>query len=631
MPILSQLERILDTPLEYPVVYRFNGRIIRFNSNTGTYFWHDTRHSLSNNEIRYVETDRDVFPEADFISTTSSLEYHLNSIATDFLSSSTISSSPIPPPRFPIGSIVRFILPYEACKDFYVSKNITQERPLCRIVGYTERNESIRGLTWINHPCTDNSDYHLDYFIPATSEEIKYFEDQMALMNFCTEAPPIGTVVEYLDPHNLGIIKKRAVVVSHAAGNKILVNFLNKKHLDYNRDYLFNVFRIASNQNGFFVPNERELCKCLDCQSIRTIEYVFGIAQTNGQEAEIFCNGACARNYGYCNCAACGEWVHRENVQSVEITGGGHLCPTCATQYSPCNECSRFISNSDLLSGGVCRSCHSNHSLQIHDYSYKPMALFNKMAWENTRYLGIELEIEVQGSSDEKRMEVAQKIKAWLKSLPVIPEMRLPAVTVKQRSWDKLVYLKHDGSLHNGIEIVFHPITLSSFHKHFCAKDFLEFLKSNNCVISERCGMHVHVSKDKLSTPQLLKGKWLFYKCEQFIRKLSERSDFHYCQFEREPSKDPYNQEFGRRTALNVAGSTKTLEIRVFKSTLDYKKFLTNIQFADVFVDYIQYGAGSNFLKRSTPHQVWIDFVDYAKKQRRYQVMTNYILQNRIV
>ena len=191
--------------------------------------------------------------------------------------------------------------------------------------------------------------------------------------------------------------------------------------------------------------------------------------------------------------------------------------------------------------------------------------------------------------------------------------------------------MKHDASLDNGIEIVTHPFTLQAFHKYFPLKDFLKFLKDNNALVAENCGMHVHVSKEKVSRASLLNGKWFFYKCEPLLKKFSERQIFKYCEFDPyQPRPNPYDQEHGHRAVFNVAASPKTLEIRICRSTLDYTKFLANIQFADCLVSYIQRG-GSAFLRSASTNRIWGDFIDYAKRGRQYNMFTDYVLKNNIV
>jgi hypothetical protein len=228
----------------------------------------------------------------------------------------------------------------------------------------------------------------------------------------------------------------------------------------------------------------------------------------------------------------------------------------------------------------------------------------------------VELEVETEGS----REELAKKTKIYLKQLTEAKK--------SSKRLDRLVYMTGDSSLNNGIEIITHPFTLQSFHKHFPIKDFLQFLRDNGAIVQDNCGMHVHVSKDKVSEKSLVNGKWFFHKCEPLIKKFSERQNFRYCEFDSHlPRRNPYEQDHGHYTVFNVDACPKTLEIRVCRATLDYTKFLANLQFADCVVGYIQRG-GNAFLRTKSCSEIWKDFIEYAKRSRQYQVLTNYLLKN---
>ena len=121
-----------------------------------------------------------------------------------------------------------------------------------------------------------------------------------------------------------------------------------------------------------------------------------------------------------------------------------------------------------------------------------------------------------------------------------------------------------------------------------------------------------------------------FYKCEPLIKKFSERQDYHYCEFDSHaPLRNPHEQDHGHYTVFNVDACPKTLEIRVCQATLDYTKFLANLQFADCVVGYIQRG-GNAFLRTKSCPQIWGDFIEYAKRSKQYQILTNYLLKHAI-
>lgn len=511
------------------------------------------------------------------------------------------------PTPWPIGTILRL---KNNLIDFPLmceQREIRQSYPLAKVMAYSSGGK-ISKLIWIGHVEKVDENFGLKYFQEANPFEIAHYEQAYRKLNTCQTKPNIGVVVQYLGKEK-DLRNKQLLVIGHWRNNEIECEWMNDSGIYDNMAKLpWSTVKICDNQDKSFVPDVTKYCHCQSCGSMREISTTQIIRESF--LIYTFCDTICARNNGYDRCACCALW----SLSSLFLaTSDGGICTIChANRYISCMECERVV-NLTHQNDGTCISCQENRNKIIHDYLYKPTLRFNKMAWENTRYLGVELEVEHKIILKEN---FAKLIKEYLKI----------------NRLDKLVYFKNDGSLSNGIEIVFHPFTLKSFHKNFPMKEFLDkIIMLGGDISSGKCGMHVHVSKEKLTNEQLIKGKWFFYKCAEFLKRYSGRKSFAYCYFEENPNSDPYAQKYGRHTAFNVAGSTNTVELRLFNSTLEYKKFLSNLQFADVFVDYIQHGCGISFLKLSSSHIIWQNFIDYMKKDGKYQVLSNYILQNAIV
>jgi hypothetical protein len=128
----------------------------------------------------------------------------------------------------------------------------------------------------------------------------------------------------------------------------------------------------------------------------------------------------------------------------------------------------------------------------------------------------------------------------------------------------------------------------------------------------------------------LLKAKWFFVKCHKYIAKFSGRENFSYCHFEDKMRRDPYDQPHGKYSAFNVAASMETVEFRVFRGTLNYLKFMANLQFSEATIDFVQH-IGAAFVKTKYPAEVWQEFIDYSKRTNQFKILTDYILQHSIV
>jgi hypothetical protein len=210
---------------------------------------------------------------------------------------------------------------------------------------------------------------------------------------------------------------------------------------------------------------------------------------------------------------------------------------------------------------------NSNSSI-IRNYSYKPTTQFISMPYDSkdVPFFGIELEVEKMDKSETQRHVMASKIenKAW--------------------------YFKNDGSLNNGFEIVSHPLTFS-YIKH-SAKDFESALNelSNNAYNSynaNTCGMHIHISKKAFGTWQLYKFMKFFAENVPFIVAISQRKMDKLVQWANIEDNDDNALMYkakkkegnsARYVAINLQNYS-TIEIRIFRGTLNFQSFMKNIEF----------------------------------------------------
>lgn len=228
-------------------------------------------------------------------------------------------------------------------------------------------------------------------------------------------------------------------------------------------------------------------------------------------------------------------------------------------------------------------------------------------------YLGIELEVE---AGQYKAHDKPVLVMAWLE---------------KHGHSDK-VYIKEDSSLSNGFEIVFHPITLQALHKLFPMKLFLAYLQSIKLTSHKNgtCGLHVHLSRKKLKDSDIYKGKMFFYKCSEYLKKFSARNKFNYCKFDEAMPSSWNDQEFGKYSAFNSCASPSTVELRLFRGTLIYDRFLASIQFSDLFGEYIQKVSMSH-LRTDKNVFIWQSFIDFAKRSNRYSQFIKYVIKKGII
>lgn len=173
-------------------------------------------------------------------------------------------------------------------------------------------------------------------------------------------------------------------------------------------------------------------------------------------------------------------------------------------------------------------------------------------------------------------------------------------------------YYNTDSSLKNGgddgVECITQPFTKRFFYENLSNfEKFFDIAKDNNMIAhdSGRCGIHVHINKEALgNTPEELDeniGKIIYffeyYKAE--LQNFSRRKTYSYTHFASdsydfttknvfakldEAKRDAYSN--GHSRAVNNEHE-KTLEIRLFNSTLNAHTYFAIMEFIYSLIDVI--------------------------------------------
>ena len=312
----------------------------------------------------------------------------------------------------------------------------------------------------------------------------------------------------------------------------------------------------------------------------------------------------------YTECSDCGGRFHE-----YEIYMNGtyeRYCEVCSRDRTRCYDCGDIICTDDACydedeDAYRCESCEASHNRRaIRSYSYKPYPIFFGDMGENsssTLYLGVELEVD---GGDDYAPDVAERINAYA------PE----------------VYMKHDGSLNDGFEIVSHPATLEYHMGHLrwdeIARCCLEGgYKSHQ---TSTCGLHVHVNKlyfgsgvttqdlsvakllltvDRLWDQLVVLSRRRYSQLEQWSRKCELGFESHDTS-ETLVMKADAQKHKGRYYAVNLEND-ETVEFRMFRGTLLIPTFMATLQLVERLC---------NFAKRSTVPEVqaitWDKFKQFS-------------------
>lgn len=282
-------------------------------------------------------------------------------------------------------------------------------------------------------------------------------------------------------------------------------------------------------------------------------------------------------------CSQCGELLWgSENAGTEELP----LCSECReTYYTLCSRCGSLIrlSNAHYIEddddSALCCDCYEHETEGngcVHAYSYKPEP---KFYGDGPRSFGVELEMDQGGKEGYKA-----------KRLLNIGNARQP-----------FIYIKTDGSLDNGLEIVTHPCSLA-FHLHETPwKALLEEAVSLGYRGHQTttAGLHIHVSRAALGhTPAIQEdviGKILFFVEKHWDELLvfSRRTQaqlnrwaarYGYSDHPRKMMSSAKNSNIGRYACVNLLNHD-TIEFRIFRSTLRPDTLLACLELVDAICD----------------------------------------------
>jgi hypothetical protein len=292
----------------------------------------------------------------------------------------------------------------------------------------------------------------------------------------------------------------------------------------------------------------------------------------------VYCDDCIDRHFTQCE--NCGELVRIND--SYRTVYGGRVCDYCyEDNYRYCPDCDNLYHIDDMVwdewsEEYVCNHCYEERENRaIHEYSYKPNPIFyGADRYSDALFMGVELEID-RGGEDNDNAEI---------------------LLDTMNAWDEHIYIKHDGSLNNGFEIVSHPATLNY---HINDMKWLQLMQKALAMDyrshdTETCGLHVHVSRRALGETYderentIAKIIYFIENNWNEIVKFTRRNEYTINRWARRYGvestiADTYEKvkgEYNRYSALNLLNDN-TIEFRIFRGTLNHKTFAATLQFVN--------------------------------------------------
>jgi formylmethanofuran dehydrogenase subunit E len=355
------------------------------------------------------------------------------------------------------------------------------------------------------------------------------------------------------------------------------------------------VFEIADRKET--PDNGEPFCQdCIDelyftCNQCNELTHGDSTATVNG---DIVCQ-ACLDADCFC-CENCNDYFY--NAERNAGSDDYYYCDECFSDlFTNCNGCGETILieyayfHDDYY---YCEAClPSEREDGLYNYSYTPDYHFYGDSKDDL-YFGIELEIENEQTDD------------YLSDI--------------NDTGHSSLYAKHDGSLDQGLEVVSHPFTFEYFNNAFDKvwKPILDCKEHGyRSYNTNTCGIHIHISKKAFSTLHLYKFMKFFYKNNDFIEFISQRRKEKLEEWA-DNSKTGSNMvkkakhktgNNARYSAINLQPYA-TVEIRIFRGTLDVQSFRKNLEFLHALYGFTKKYGISGMIKTK-----FIEYVHKNKKQ----------------
>jgi len=283
----------------------------------------------------------------------------------------------------------------------------------------------------------------------------------------------------------------------------------------------------------------------------------------------------------------------------------------------------------DYLRGLYCLNCHEgimdnyyssddedndddnddndNSTRYIHNYGYKPRASFMRSdgthslyvtkikAGESRTTLTMGFELETENTGDHSNYDIADRL-----------------LNQVNGSKESDIYIKEDGSLYNGFEIVSHPGELEYFMNHFRWNGIEDLARIGfRAWTKPSCGLHIHLAKSAFAdTSHKFKFMTFVYKNRFEMVQFAGRESDQYASYDIKRFLNSHRDwiadngtlvrganmmKFAKGEDVNNSRSMavnlqpdKTIELRLFKPSLKSSTVKACLQFCDALFHYTE-------------------------------------------
>jgi hypothetical protein len=312
-------------------------------------------------------------------------------------------------------------------------------------------------------------------------------------------------------------------------------------------------------------PDEPEMAVCLFCSEEHEVSemhtWLLSGNRYNNHGETLLCDSC---NYEAFHCPHCGNLADGQDDTTYVDQSDETVCSSCLDEVDYCDR------HGSHYERDGCERCDEGGDL-IESYSYRPIPNFfkfdedNKLPKELRTFTGFELEMEASGCERFDGAELATEI------------------------FSRYCYLKEDGSLNNGFEMVSHPLSHKFSVNQFPWERLKELadigMRSAN---TRTCGLHIHINRNFFggSPSTMYRFMSMFYRNSAQWKILAGRENSSYASwseyeldrmlhYAKNFTQNAHNNE--RYVAINLQ-NRNTLELRFFKGTLRPETFIGRLE-----------------------------------------------------
>jgi hypothetical protein len=343
---------------------------------------------------------------------------------------------------------------------------------------------------------------------------------------------------------------------------------------------------------------------CSDC--VRSCERCGDVGDENDQwcdvDNELWC-GDCTSNRAYW-CDSCEEYSTDSTVYIRDR--GASWCASCVEDATFCEDCDEYYADG-------CDRCEE--SRLIHDYQYRPDPIFHSTDKNARLFFGIEVEVEAPNDF-ANAADYAHRLEGM-----------------------ELAYLKHDGSLNHGFEVVTHPMT-HDYYKNEATDLWDTFDKLRRWYkvgswSTGTCGVHVHISRTGFNGgPHMHRFLSLVYGNQKFFEAIAGRSSDRWAKFDDAQQTKRTTEEDGTRgwhsfrsfkyklsngensdrySAVNTQNAN-TLEMRIFRGSTNSDTIKSYLDLAHASVEYTRTISVKQVVDGALKVEPFIEYINANKE-----------------